>query len=142
MNRRTLGRGRILAGLGGLAALVGSFLPWYRVGGEANGLPAFSGAAFGVAGAGIVVFVVAVAVLALIALPIAAGDAPVAIDRPASFTVVAVVGLIALGVSVIQLWQLQALGLPDRAPGLWLAGAGMLIVAWGAARVIAERRDF
>ncbi|MGZ3585873.1 MAG: hypothetical protein ACXVAE_02305 [Candidatus Limnocylindrales bacterium] len=136
MNRRVLGRGRLLAGLGALLTLVACFLPWYTVGGAAGGLPAISANAFD--GAGIVVFVVAVAALALIALPYAAGDQPIALDRPASFLALAVVGLVGYGARVVQLWSQEALGLPDRASGLWLAGLGLLILLWGAIETTRE----
>ena len=130
MNRRVIGRGRLIAGAGALLTLVACFLPWYTVGGEVGVLPALSANAFD--GAGIVVFVVAVAVLGLIALPFAAGDQPVAVDRQAVFLALAVVGLIGYAARVVQLWSQNALGLPDRAPGLWLAGAGLLVILWGA----------
>ena len=38
---RTIGRGRVVAGIGALLTLVGCLLPWYTVGGE-GGLPALS----------------------------------------------------------------------------------------------------
>jgi len=136
VNRRVIGRGRLIAGAGGLVTLVACFLPWYTIGGEAGGLPALSANAFD--GAGIVVFVIAVATLGLIALPFAAGDQPVALDRPASFLVLAVVGLIGYAARVLQLWSQGALGLPDRAPGLWLAGVGLLILLWGAVETTRE----
>jgi hypothetical protein len=136
MNRRSVGRGRLIAGLGATIALVGCFLPWYRVGGE-GGLPPVSANAFD--GAGILVFLAAVAVLALIALPYAAGDQPLGVDRPASFVLVVSVGVAALALRVLQLWGAGALGLPDRAPGLWIAAAGLAVAAWGATEMVGER---
>jgi hypothetical protein len=135
MNRRSLGRGRLIAGLGALMALPGCLLPWYRVGGE-DGLPFRSANAFD--GAGIVVFLVALGVLALIALPYAAGDQPLDVDRPASFVLVVSLGVAALALRLLQLWGAGALGLPDRAPGLWLAAAGLVVAAWGAAEMVGE----
>ena len=82
MNRRTIGRGRVIAGTGAVVTLVACFLPWYTVGGD-GGLPAISSNAFD--GTGILVFLAAVGVLALIALPYAAGDQRLGIDRPAAF---------------------------------------------------------
>ncbi|MFI5261634.1 MAG: hypothetical protein ACHQZR_03650, partial [Candidatus Limnocylindrales bacterium] len=120
MNRRALGRGRLAVGIGAMIALVASFLPWYTVGGGAGQLPAISDNAF--AGAGVLVFISAVALLALIALPYAAGDQPLAIDRAAVFIVVAAVGVIGLLARLAQLvLQLGAnVGAlaPTRAPGL------------------------
>jgi hypothetical protein len=35
---------------------------------------------------------------------------------------------------------LEALGLPDRALGFWLAALGLVVMAWGAAEIVGERR--
>lgn len=134
MNRRVLGRGRLLASSGAVVMLIGCLLPWWTAGGSA--LPARSGN--GLEGAGILVFLAAVATLALVALPYAAGDRPVALDRPASFVATVVVGVVALALAVVQLLEPGGLGLPDRSPGLWLAAIGLAIVAWGAAEVVSE----
>lgn len=145
MNRRVVSRGRRIAGLGGLLVLVACFLPWFRVGGDLGGLPAISSNAVAgnqYFGAGIVVFVVAVVVLALIVLPYAAGDQHLAIDRPASFVLAAGAGVIAFVASVVQLGLSGALGLPDRAPGLWLAGAGLAVVCWGAWELVHEHAGY
>jgi hypothetical protein len=125
-----------MAGSGATVALLGCFLPWYRVGGD-GGLPPISANAF--EGAGILVFLAAVAVLALIALPYAAGDGPLSVDHPASFVLVASVGVAGLGLRLLQLWADHALGLPDRALGLWIAAAGLAILAWGVAEIVGER---
>jgi hypothetical protein len=131
---RGLGRGRLLAAIGSVVILVGSFLPWYTVGGEA--LPAESANAF--EGAGIIVFVVAILNLALVVLPFAAGDQPMAIDRATSFLALLGLGVIGLAVRAIQLYPENALGLPDDALGLWVAGIGLAITAWGVAEMYAE----
>ena len=136
MNRRQLGRGRILAGIGAVLVLVGCLLPWYRVGGD-GGLPPVS--ANGFVGPGILVWLAALAVLAIIALPYAAGDQPLAIDRPASFVVVVAVGVAALALRLLQLFGDGALGLPDRAPGLWIAIVGLAVAAIGAGSIVGER---
>ena len=137
MMRRGLGRGRLIAAFGGLTTLVGCFLPWYTVGGQA--LPARMGNAFD--GAGIVVFVVAVALLALVALPYAATDQPLALDRPLSFAIVLAVGVIGFLLRAFQLFTTGVLGLPDRALGLWLAGVGLAVAAWGVAEILSEQRS-
>ena len=134
MNRRIIGRGRLLAGTGALHGLLGCFLPWYTGGGE---LPVRSSNAFD--GIGIVVFLSAVAVLALIALPYAAGDQPLAINRPASFVAVVSIGVAGFAFRALQLFQADALGLPDRALGFWLAAVGLAVAAWGAAEIVGER---
>jgi hypothetical protein len=131
-HRRTLGRARWVAGIASVALLVACVLPWYTAGGG-TGIPAISGNAF--EGPGIVVFLVSLATLALIALPYAAGDAPVAVDRWQSFAVLAVVGIAAYVVRLVQLVTSPAGPgslTPDRAPGLWLAGISLAALAWAA----------
>lgn len=137
MNRRTIGRGRVVTGVGAILTLVGCFLPWYTVGGD-SGLPALSSNAFD--GTAILVFLAAVGVLFLIALPYAAGDRQVAVDRPASFVFLVAVGIAGFLIRAFQLMQLGALGLPDRAPGFWLSGLGLIVMAWGASEIVSERR--
>jgi hypothetical protein len=137
MHRRPLGRGRQLAALAAIVIVVACLLPWWGFGGG-DGLPARSGNAF--EGSGILVFFVALATVALLALPYAAGDVPVAIDRPLSFTILAVVGWLGLGVRAVDLWALGALGLPDRAPGLWLAGLGLIALSRAVYDIGRERR--
>ena len=78
LHRRPLGRGRWMAALGGVLMVVGSVLPWWQVGGT-PGITAESGN--GLAGSGILVFLVGIATLALVALPYAAGDRPLGLDR-------------------------------------------------------------
>ncbi len=138
MNRRTIGRGRLIAAAGAILTLIGCFLPWYTVGGD-GGLPALSSNAFD--GAGIIVFLAAIGILALIALPYAAGDQPMGIDRPATFVLLVAVGIAGFAIRAFQLVTLDALGLPDRALGFWLAALGLLIMAWGAAEIVSERRS-
>ena len=135
MNRRAFGRGRLVAAVGGLVTLVACFLPWSTTGGP-SGLPQIITNAF--AGAGIVVFVAAVALLALIALPYTAGDQPLPFDRPRTFAVIVAIGIIGLAVRAFQLAGLGVLALPDRALGLWLAGVGLAIAAWAVAEIAAE----
>ncbi len=136
MNRRTLGRGRIVIGIGAILALVACLFPWGQTAGV--GLPPQQTGAFD--GFGILVFVAAIALLALIVLPYAAGDQPIALDRPLAFGLVTGVGIVGFA---LKLWQIVSdglLALPDRAMGLWLAGIGLAIVVWGFAELVAERR--
>jgi hypothetical protein len=137
MHRRPLGRGRQLAALAAIVIVVACLLPWWGFGGG-DGLPARSGNAF--EGSGILVFFVALATVALLALPYAAGDVPVAIDRPLSFTILVVVGWLGLAIRAVDLWALGALGLPDRAPGLWLAGLGLIVLSRAVYDIGRERR--
>ena len=87
MHRRPLGGARRLAGLSSILLIVACLLPWFGTSSE-SGLPPLSGNAF--SGSGIVVFFVALAVIALLALPYAAGDTPVSLDRPLSFLILAI----------------------------------------------------
>jgi hypothetical protein len=137
VHRRPLGRGRILAVLGAIVVAVGSILPWWRLGG-ADTIPSIGGNAF--QDAGIVVFIVALAILAVVTLPYAT-DAPVAVDRWPTFALLAVTGLIAYGLRIISLVTSGALRdgfLPDRSPGLWLAGAGLIVLARAAYDIARE----
>lgn len=133
---RRFGRSRLLIAIGALVTLLGCFLPWYTVGGEA--LPAESSNAFD--GAGIVVFVVAVALLAMLAVPYAARDQQqqLRLEGLGPFVLLVTVGMLGLALRIFQLSGESALGLPDRALGLWLAGIGLVICAWGTAELYAE----
>jgi hypothetical protein len=126
MHRRPLGRGRTLALVAAFVIVAGCLLPWFSVGG-AGGLPTTELRAFD--GSGILTFLGALATLALIALPYAAGDRPVGADRTLAYGLAA-----ALAVGGLALWPLDLLGefvtglLPDRAPGLWVALGGTLLL--------------
>ena len=74
--------------------VVACILPWWMVGGGETGITAESGNGF--EGAGIVVFLVGIVVLALVALPYAAGDRPLGIDRWISFLILTAAGWIGL----------------------------------------------
>lgn len=138
MNRRTIGRGRVIAGVGAVLTLIACFLPWLTAGTE-GGLPPISKNAFE-GGISILVFLAAVGILALIALPYAAGDQPQAVDRPAAFVLLVSIGIAGFAIRLIQLVGAGTLGLPDRALGLWLAAVGLAIMAWGVAEIAGERR--
>lgn len=135
MNRRVLGRGRTIVGIGAFVILVACLFPWGQTAGI--GLPPQKTGAFD--GFGIVVFVVAVVLLALIALPYAAGDQPIVLDRPLAFAVTAGVGIVGFLLKLVQIIQSEVLGLPDRSLGLWLAGIGLAVVCWGVAELTVEQ---
>src|SRR4029079_4806869 len=73
MHRRPLGPARTLAVLSAIVLIVASLLPCWTSGGR-DALPATSGNAF--EGTGILVFIVALGVIAIVTLPYAAGDRP------------------------------------------------------------------
>lgn len=145
MHRRPLGGGRTLAAIGGVAILIGSVLPWWRLGGD-GGIPAASGN--GLEGSGVIVFLVGLVTLLLVALPYAVGDRPTAIDRWLSYAFLAVIGWVGL------LWQvfdlLMNAGFPGafrftepvqvftNGPGLWLAAIGLTLLSRAVYRMTRE----
>ena len=139
MHRRPLGRGRSMAALGGVLMVIGSVLQWWQVGGT-PGITATSGN--GLAGSGILVFLVGIATLALVALPYAAGDRPLGLDRWLTFAILAVAGWIGFAWRVIELALLGGFpgafqfGSPAQVvtngPGLWIAGIGLAILSRAA----------
>ena len=136
MHRRPLGRGRSMAALGGVLMVIGSVLQWWQVGGT-PGIPAESGN--GLAGSGILVFLVGIATLALVALPYAAGARPLSLDRWLTFAILAVAGWIGFGWRVIELaltggfpgaFQFDSPAqVVTNGPGLWLAGIGLALLS-------------
>ena len=127
MHRRPLGRGRTLAAVGAVIVLVGSVLPWWRLGG-ADGIPARTGNAF--EAFGIVVFLAAMATLALLTLPYAAGDRPATLDPWLAYLIITVAGWIAIALRIIDLVTLQPSQIfPDRAPGLWISVVGLVVLS-------------
>lgn len=132
MHRRPLGRGRTLAALAAPLIVIGCVLPWWRVGGT-PGITERAGNGF--EGSGILVFLVGTIALALVALPYAAGDRPLALDRWLSFAVLAVAGWIGLGWQILQLALIGAFQFHEPAeiltngPGIWLAGIGLTVLS-------------
>jgi hypothetical protein len=141
LHRRPLGRGRLAAAASALVILAGSVLPWFRVSGV-EGLPPIEGNAF--AGPGVLVFFAALAALALVALPFAAGDRPVALDRwwaYAAVSAVAVVGLVARAAGIAaESGELEVM-FPDRAPGIWLAAVGAIGLSLATVELFGRRLD-
>ena len=121
MHRRPVGRGRLLAAISAIVILVGSLLPWYTFVGDL-GPSAFR--AFD--GSGILTFIAALATIALVALPYAAGDRPVSIDRWLAYLLLALVAWVGIAFWPWDFVQVPAGFLPDRAPGLWLAVLGTI----------------
>ena len=115
--------------------VVGSVLPWWHVGGT-PGITAESGN--GLAGSGILVFLVGIATLALLALPYAAGDRPLGLDRWLTFAILAVAGWIGFAWRVVELLMAGAFQFTTPAevltngPGLWLAAIGLALLSRAA----------
>jgi hypothetical protein len=143
MHRRPLGRGRTLASLAGPLIVLGCVLPWWKVGGT-PGITVQAGN--GLAGTGILVFLVGIATLALVALPYAAGDRPVGLDRWLSFAILAAAGWIGFGWRVLELLLVGAFQFSQPAevvtngPGLWLAALGLVVLARAAYTMTREPR--
>jgi hypothetical protein len=135
MHRRPLGRGRRLAAIAALVILVGCFLPWWQLGGGGS-LPPESGNAFDASG--ILVVFIALATIALFTLPYAT-ERPVGIDRALSYGALTIVGWIGVGLRFLDLFTVGALGLPDRAPGLWIVIAGLLLLSRATYEIAGER---
>jgi hypothetical protein len=134
MKRRSLGRGRLLVGIGSVVILAACLFPWGQTAGV--GLPPERTGAFD--GFGIVVFIAAVLLLALLVLPYAGGDQPIVLDRPLVFAIVLGAGAVGFLLKLVQVIQDDVVGLPDRSLGLWLAGIGLAVAAWGVAEMTTE----
>jgi hypothetical protein len=135
MPRRPLGRGRTLAVAGALVILVGALLPWYAFQVE-GGLPAMELRAFD--GSGILAFLAALGILALVTLPYASPNRPIPADRGLAYVLLA--GVAALGVAMWPLQMVDDLAglLPNRAPGWWIALIGVAILARGTFEITRE----
>ena len=133
MHRRPLGRGRTLAAVAGAMLAIGCILPWWKVGGAGTGITPLQGNGF--EGSGIIVFLVGIATLALVALPYATGDRPLAIDRWLSYLLLTLVGWIGFGIRVVALILDGAFQFTEPAqvftngPGIWIAILGLAILS-------------
>jgi hypothetical protein len=133
MHRRPLGRGRTLAAFAGVLLVIGCVLPWWKIGGAETGITPQTGNGF--EGAGILVFLVGIGALALVALPYAAGDRPIGIDRWLSYLLLTLIGWVGLGISVVRLFLIGAFHFTEPAqvftngPGLWLVAIGLAILS-------------
>lgn len=139
-HRRPVGRARILAALGAIVVLVGCVLRWWSVGGT-SGLPELGGNAF--EGMGIVVFVVALATIAVVTLPYAT-ERPVIADRWPAYALLAGIGWLALLLRVIDLTILRAFSFHQpteiftNGPGLWITGIGLAMLGRAAYDIFRE----
>lgn len=135
--RQGLGVGRALIAVGSVLALLGCFLPWLSAG-ELSGQVV---TANGLNGTGLLVFVASIGMLLLVLSPYASSSGSSALDRPLAYALLAGVAILGLVVRVVQLWSEDALNLlpPDRAPGLWLAIIGVVLIALGVGDVLGQK---
>jgi hypothetical protein len=144
MHRRPVGRARLLAALGAVVTLVGTVLPWWTVGGHAGEIPAISGNAF--ESTGILVFVAALATIALVTLPYAT-DRPTQPDRWQAYALVAIVGWAAFGYRIFDLAMSRAFSFAEpleaftRAPGLSVTTIGLIVLARAVYNAFRETRS-
>lgn len=134
--RRGLGRGRTLIAIGSVLAIVALPLAWRAAGGIV--LPVSSEWGFG--GPGLLLFFAAALMLLLIVLPYASRSPQLVLDRPISYGLLALMGVVGLVGTVIDLVggeERYRLAPPD-APGLWLAGAATAVIIWGVLELMAE----
>jgi hypothetical protein len=130
MHRRPLGGGRRLALIGAIVVVVGSVLPWYTLGGGTGQLTPLVYRAFD--GTGILTFMAALAMLALVALPYAAGERPLAIDRGLAFGLLAVLAFAGLVLWIPSTLEAPEGLLPDRGYGFWITLVGAIVMARAA----------
>jgi hypothetical protein len=136
--RRGLGRGRMIIVIGALMVVGGALPPWWTVG-TAPLTDVITGNAFDFPASGIVVFLAALAAIAVVVLPYATREGEVGLDRPLTYGLLLIVAIVAFGLRVYQISQFGGLGLPDRAPGLYVTGAGLLVMCWAMIELLAER---
>jgi hypothetical protein len=135
--RRGLGRGRSLIAIGSVLAVISMPLSWQKAGGIV--LPVST--EWGFSGSGIVMFLAALLMLALIVLPFTTETRRVSLDRPlvyAGLLIVAVGGLVAAVLDLLGEEEEYGLS-PTDAPGLWLALVAMGVTSWGVLELLAER---
>jgi hypothetical protein len=130
MHRRPLGNGRRLALLGAIVVVVGCLLPWYTLGGEEGQLTALTMNAL--KGTGILTFLAGLGTLALIALPYAVGERPLAIDRGLSFGLLAILAIVGLVLWIPNVLEAPEGMLPNRAYGFWMSAVGAIMLARAA----------
>ena len=135
--RRGLGRGRTLIAIGGVLAVISMPLAWRTAGGIV--LPVST--EWGFAGTGVIMFLAALAMLAIIVWPYTTETRQFALDRPivyAALLVVAIAGLV-LAVRELLGGQEEYSLTPLDAPGLWLAIAAVGFMTWGVLELFAEQ---
>ena len=112
-----------MAAMFALVLLAGCVLPWWTIV-IADGLPPTTGNAFDATG--ILVFLAAMAVLALVTLRLAS-ERPLEIDRLPAYAIILGLGLIGFVVRIIGLFASGPLDQfrPDHAPGTFVVIVGL-----------------
>ena len=75
------------------------------------------------------VFLVALATIALVALPYAMGDRPLGADRWPLYLALLAIGVVAYVLRLVDLLGRAPGLLPDRSPGLWVVAFGLVLFA-------------
>jgi hypothetical protein len=135
VTRRALGRGRVLIVIGAIVTLVGLVPSWWMLGGTVT----LRESGNGFEGVGILIFLAALGLLAVVTLPFATRDGESALDRPLVYAILAVVAIGAFVWRVFEISRFSGLDLPPGSLGMWITGAGLIVVAWGAAEVLIEK---
>src|SRR5688572_30119861 len=135
MNRRATGRGRVLIFLGSIVSVVGLFPLWWMIP-RTSEVP-LSGN--GLQGAGIIIFLASLGMLAAVVMPFTTRDGDSAIDRPLTYVILGLLSITAYLYRVYEIGNFTSLRLPMEAPGLWITGIGLVLVAWGTAEVLTEK---
>lgn len=110
-------------------------LAWLKVG----GVVLAAETADGFDGTGVVMFLAAAAMLALVVLPYTTRSGQAALDRSVAYVVLVLVGLAGLVTEILRLINTEGSSMvPSDAPGLWIAVAGMALATWGVLELLAE----
>ena len=137
MHPRRMAGGRRLALIGALVAIVGCFLPWFSVGGEAGELTAVVIMAFQ-RPQGLAVLLASLGTLALLALPFAMHPRHVALDRGLSFGILATIAIVALVLFALEVSPMPQGLLPTGAYGYWISAVGAIMMARAAFEISRE----
>ena len=135
MKRRALGRGRLLIVVGALITLVGLVPTWWMLGGTVT----MRQSGNGFSGVGIVIFLAALAMLAVVTLPYARRDGESTLDTPAVYVLLAFAAIATFLWRAYEIYQIGGLGLPPASLGVWITAAGLLVVTWGVGEVFTEK---
>jgi hypothetical protein len=126
----------VLIAIGAVIALMGMILPW-QTAGELIGLPVVTSNGF--AGAGILVFIASVGLLALILLPYASSTGRSILDRSVSFVLLGGLAVSGMAIELVRIRESLTVWPLDRTPGLWLSTLGVLLIVWGVGELLGER---